>query len=59
MVKYLLKAMAEPTPAKMKSKVEMNSAMYDLMEAKLHESPILPIAIPGIFFSFLFFKNEL
>lgn len=44
--------MAEPTPAKTKSKVEMNSATYALMEAALHESSKRPKAIPGIFFFF-------
>lgn len=40
--------MAEPTPAKTKSKVEMNSARYAFREAKLKESSKEPKAIPAI-----------
>ena len=47
--------MAEPTPAKTKRRVEMNSAMQALMEAKLTESLKFPNAMPAIFRSF--FEN--
>lgn len=44
--------MAEPTPAKTKIKVEMNSAIYALIEPKLKESSKRPNAMPAILRTF-------
>lgn len=59
--KILLKAMPEPSPAKTKMRVEMNSAKAALSASGWLASPADPIAIllTGIFFLFwvLFIKS--
>lgn len=40
--------MADPTPAKTKIRVEMNSARYALRELTLKESSKRPNAMPGM-----------